>query len=167
MMQAERSQKYACTDCLIFGCFKFATSNRNLMQETIRRLHRGIYLVPIILLCVNAVLSLYNLFAGKADKLALYFLGAGIITGWVSFATGIISLFLLKASKIARGLAFIHGFINSIALLVLTALWEHYSRVYAEVKPLEPAAVVFELLMIGLLIAGSFLAKTSLRKHMN
>lgn len=136
------------------------------MHETIRRLHRRLYLFPTVLLCVNAAQSLYHLFAAKTDNVAFYFFGGGVLTGWVSFATGLLSLFFLKASKIARGLAFIHGFINSIALMVLTALWVQNAANFPDTKKPEAPEVVFKLLMIALLVAGNYLAKSALQKHL-
>lgn len=136
------------------------------MYETLRRLHRGLYVFPMALLFLNAALSLYDLFLERGSRFEFYVFSAGLFAGWGSFLTGLMTLFLLKASKVARGLAFIHGFVNSIALLVLTALWAQNARAFPLVKPPETPAVVFKLLMIALLAAGTFLGRSALRKHL-
>ena len=137
------------------------------MQAIVKRLHSRLYLLPIVLLCTHSAISLYHLFAGKADKsVAFYFFTGGVAAGWLSVITGIISLFLLKASKVGRGLAFIHGFINGIALLILTVLWVKDANDLSAPKIPEAPEVVFKLLVVGLLLAGTFLGRSALRKQL-
>lgn len=136
------------------------------MHETIRRLHKVLYIFPITLLCLDAILSLYNLITDRTSCVAFYLFGAGLATGWLSLATGLATFFWLKASNVAKGLAFIHGFINSMALLVLTVLWTQDAKNITQQKSAGTPSMVFKLLMIGLLLAGSYLGKSALRKQL-
>jgi uncharacterized membrane protein len=136
------------------------------MHETIRQLHRRLYFFPIVLLCADAIFSAYCLLAEKTNRPAFYLFSAGVFTGWFLFVTGVVSFFLLKASNLAKGVAFIHGFINSMALLVLTVLWEQKAKGSPVAKPPEAPELVIKFLMIALLVAGSFLGRSALRKHL-
>ena len=152
---------------MFFNLLIFARYNRNQMRGAMRSLHRGLYLFPVVLLSAHSAASLYHLFIGKADKsLAFYFFTGGVFSGWLSVATGVISLFLLKASKVIKGVAFIHGFINSIALLILSVLWAKDASDFPTARLPEAPEVAFKLLALGLLLAGTFLGRSAIRRQL-
>ena len=138
------------------------------MRLTVRNFHGKLYFIPLGFLVLDVLFMFYFLSTNNktAGQYAFVFCTAGIITGWISFLTGAIALIIIRKNSVAAGIAFVHGIINSVALMVLTMLWIKTWQVYPQVQVPGTSTVFFKLLMIAMLSVGIYLGKTSIAKHL-
>ena len=96
-----------------------------ILKLTIRNFHGKLYFIPLGFFILDVVFTFYFLFTGNkiTGQYAFRFFTGGIIAGWFSFITGVVAIIIIRKNTIAAGLALVHGFINSVALMVLTVLW--------------------------------------------
>ena len=138
------------------------------MKYTVRNFHGKLYFIPLGFFILDVLLMFYFLMTGNslAGRYAFIFCTAGIIAAWVSFITGVIALLIIRKNTVASGIAFVHGIINSVALMVLTMLWIKTWQVYPQVQVPGTSTVFFKLLMIAILSVGIYLGKTNIPKHL-
>ena len=78
--------------------------------------------------------------------------------------TGVISLFFIRKNEVATGLFFIHGFINSLALLVLSAFWAGEWKNLPQLQAVKLPVAILKWLMLLILATGIYLGKKAAPK---
>lgn len=133
----------------------------------VRRFHRTFYTVPLALFLLDFLLTLS--FAALREQrlgtLSVYALTAGIVSGWVSFATGMIGVFQLRKNTMAAGLAAIHGFVSGLALMIFNLLWFAPWHALPAVARPTPATLLLKGLGLLLFSVGIYLARKYVRRH--
>ena len=117
------------------------------------------------LLMADAVLSVYANATGDGVPVRFCLYSLGILAGWISFATGLLALFALRKHAWAAGLYFIHGFINAIALLVLSAFWTYEYKTHPALFVPELPEVLLKWLMLFMLLIGVYVGRKTKAKR--
>lgn len=138
------------------------------MKPFIRRFHGKFYFVPLGCFLLDFFLSLlsWQLSHPHLRRISIYSLSAGVITGWFSFATGIVSVFLLRKNAMASGLGAIHGFVGGLAMMIFTVLWLGPWHALPEVPRATVVGTIFKAVSLGLLIAAVIMSRRYLRPHL-
>ena len=151
--------------CARFYATYFCSRNCTCMNLNIRWIHRTWYVLPIAFFVVDAGLFFFAS-SENIRRIAFYFFSAGILSGWILAATGILAFVGIRKNRLAAGLSLIHGFINSTALLVLTMLWAKDLTDFQNIKEPQIPVLFFKALMLLILMAGAWLGKTAVHKHL-
>jgi uncharacterized membrane protein len=133
------------------------------MKRIFRRLHRNLYLIPLLLLTADAALNFYEyqsqtLFFGR-----LLLNSFALLPGWLTVATGVVAWFALRQKKVAFGWYFIHGLMNGIALLLLSALWTNEANQYLNPPTAGLPVILLKYFLIGMLVINTYIGKMQAR----
>jgi hypothetical protein len=134
------------------------------MSRIGKQFHGKLYFLPLLLLIVDAALSFYAYASGNILKIRFVFFSFGIAAAWLLFATGVAALYSIRRNSLAAGLFLIHGFINGIALLVLSAFWSHEYKSYPSVMVQKLPVVLLKWLLLAILVAGIVVSKKAGKK---
>lgn len=137
------------------------------MQSLVRRFHTGFSRLPFYLLVTDAVLFLL-FFIWQNDavgKVEVYWFTVALATGWLSFATGMASLWSLRNNTMAAGLGAIHGFLAGLAMMIDNLLWLDPWHTLPGLQKPTAAMLLLRGAALFLLGAGIYVSRTYLRRH--
>lgn len=135
------------------------------MKPFLRRFHGWLHPLPFTCFLLAILLDCFFLFTQKKiwSLLSVYVFTAGIAAGWLSFLTGLLSLFLLRKNSMAAGLGAVHGFLGSLAMMIFTLLWMEPWHALPHGQPANGITVAFKMLSLLVMTAAIVLAKKYLR----
>lgn len=123
---------------------------------------------PTALLPMDVLLSFFAYYNNDTGLLpaAFFCMIAGVLAGIVAIITGIIDLLLIrKDKKAAIATAVIHGFTNTILLLLFGIFayrgWQHYP----EMNMPQMATLIIKAVSIIILFVGNFLGGKLILNH--
>lgn len=142
----------------------FCRVKTRFMNRIIQQFHGKIFFIPLLLLAVDALLSCYEYASGNVIKSRFIIFSLGLTAGWLSLVSGVVALLGIRKNELAAGLFFIHGFINSMALLVLSAFWTHENKAYPFLPVSKLPVAFMKWLLLFILLCGTYLGKKAAKK---
>jgi hypothetical protein len=134
------------------------------MKTIVQRLHGKIYLISLLFLVAEATLSLLENQSQTLLPWRFPLNSLALTAAWISFTTGVVALYSLRSNELAVGLFLIHGFINSIALLLLSAFWTNEAKYYPDMPIPTLPVVLIKWLLIGMLAIGASLGRKATKR---